>query len=84
MSRIEKLSQALAYLISHPADAIEVGGISSQLIEIIRIQTRGNSKLREKVHEWLEFYIEDKDTTIPEYINNVQEAIYDYDAHFFV
>ena len=83
MSRIEQLGQALAYYIIHPADAIEIGGVSSQLFEIIKIQTKGNKKLREKVHEWLEFYIEDNDTTIKEYINNTQDALDDYDAHFY-
>lgn len=83
MSRIELLSQALAYYISHPTDAIEIGGVSSQLSEIIKIQTKGNKKLRQKVHEWLEFFIEVNDTTIQEYINNTQAAIDDYDAHFY-
>lgn len=83
MSRIEQLSQALAYYVSHPADALEIGGVSSQLFDIIKIQTKGNKKLREKVHEWLEFYIEDNDTTIKEYINNTQVALDDYDAYFY-
>lgn len=83
MSRIEQLSQAIAYYISHPADAIEIGGVSSQFFEIIKIQTKGNKKLREKVYEWLEFYIEDNDTTIKEYINNTQAAMDDYDAFFY-
>lgn len=83
MSRIEKLAQALAYYVSHPADAIEIGGLSSQLSEIIKIQTKGNGKLREKVHEWLEFYIEYNDTTIPDYINNTQAAQNEYDMFFY-
>lgn len=83
MSRIEQLGQAIAFYITHPADAMEIGGVSSQLYEIIKIQTKGNKKLREKVHEWLEFYIEDNDTTIQEYINNTQVALDDYDAHFY-
>ena len=53
------------------------------LKEIIKTQTKGNKKLREKVHKWLEFYIEDNDTTIQEYINNTQVALDDYDAHFY-
>lgn len=83
MSRIEQLGQALAFYISHPADAIEIGGISSQFFEIIKTQTKGNKKLREKVHEWLEFYIEDNDTNIQAYINNTQEALDDYDKFFY-
>ena len=83
MSRIEHLAQALAHYISHPADAIEIGGLSSQLSDIIKIQTYGNKQLRDKVHEWLEFYIEDNDTTVKEFINNTQAAIDDYDAHFY-
>lgn len=83
MSRIEQFGQALAYYISHPADSIEIGGVSSQLFEIIKIQTKYNKKLREKVHEWLEFYIENNDTTIDEYINNTPAALDDYDAQFY-
>ena len=62
MSKIEKLAQALAYFICYPGNGIEIGGVSSQLIDIIRVQTKGNVKLKEKVYEWLEFYIEDGDT----------------------
>lgn len=83
MSRIEQLGQALAFYVSHPVDAIEIGGVSSQLFEIIKIQTKGNKKLRKKVHEWLEFYIDGNDTTIHEYINNTQAALNDYDSHFY-
>lgn len=83
MSRIEQLGQALAFYLTHPVDGIEIGGVSSQLLDIIKIQTKGNKKLREKVHEWLEFYIEDDDTTIKEYINDTQSAMDDYDAHFY-
>lgn len=83
ITRIEQLSQALAFYLSHPADAIEIGGLSSQLYEIIKIQTSCNKKLREKVHKWLEFYIETHDTTIKEYINNMQAALDDYDALFY-
>lgn len=82
MSRIDRLGQALAHYITHPADAIEIGGVSSQLSDIIKIQTKGNKRLREKVHEWLEFYIEDNDTTIKAYINNTQAALDDYDYFF--
>ena len=83
MSRIEKLSQALAFYVSHPADALEIGGVSSQLFEIIKIQTKGNKKLKEKVYEWLEFYIEDGDTQISEYKDNMQLAFDDYDKFFY-
>ncbi len=83
MSRIEQLGQALAFYVTHPADALEIGGVSSQLFDIVKIQTKGNKKLREKVHEWLEFYVEDNDTTINEYLNNTQAALDDYDAHFY-
>lgn len=83
MSRIEQLSQALAFYITHPADALETGGVSSQLFEIIKIQTKGNKKLKEKVHEWLEFYIEDGDTQISEYKDNMQLAFDDYDKFFY-
>lgn len=83
MSRIERLGQALAFYISHPADAMEIGGVSSQLYEIIKTQTKGNKKLRDKVFEWLEFYIEGEDTTIQEYIGDIQVAFDDYNKRFY-
>lgn len=83
MSKIERLAQALAYFICYPADGIEIGGASSQLIDIIRIQTKGNDRLRGKVHEWLEFYIEDGSTRISEYKDDIQLAFDDYDKFFY-
>lgn len=83
MSRIEQLGQALAFYISNPADSLEVGGVSSQLCEIIKIQTKGNKKLRDKVFEWLEFYIEGEDTIIQEYIDDIQVAFDDYNKNFY-
>lgn len=41
------------------------------------------SNLREKVHEWLEFYIEDGSTQIAEYKDNMQLAFDDYDNFFY-
>lgn len=83
MSKIESLAQALAYFICYSADGIEIGGCSSQLIDIIRTQTKDNDRLREKVFEWLEFYIEDGDTQIAEYKDNMQLAFDDYDKVFY-
>ena len=84
MSRIEQLGQALAHYISNPVGGIEIGGLSSQLNEIIKIQTKGNKKLRDKVFEWLDYYIiEGEGTTIDEYIDDVQAAFDDYDKNFY-
>ena len=83
MSKIEKLAQALAYFICYPGNGIEIGGVSFQLVNIIKIQTKGNDRLRGKVHEWLEFYIEDGDTQIAEYKDNMQLAFDDYDNFFY-
>ena len=83
MSKIEKFAQALACYICYPGNGIEVGGVSSTLVDIIKIQTKGNDKLREKVFEWLEFYIEDGDTQIAEYKDNMQLAFDDYDKVFY-
>ena len=83
MSKIEKFAQAIAYFICYPGNGIEVGGVSSQLIEIIKIQTKGNDRLREKVQEWLEFYIEDGHTQMSEYKDDIQLAFDDYDKVFY-
>ena len=83
MTKIERLAQELAYFICYPTDGIEIGGVSSQLIDIIRTQTKGNDRLREKVHAWLEFYIEDGSTKISEYKDNIQLAFDDYDKFFY-
>ena len=39
--------------------------------------------MREKVHEWLEFYIEDGDTQISEYKDNIHLAFDEYDKVFY-
>ena len=83
MSKIEKFAQELAYFMCNPADGIEIGGVSSQLIDIIRTQTKGNDRLRGKVYEWLEFYIEDGSTRISEYKDDIQLAFDDYDKFFY-
>lgn len=83
MSKIERLAQALAYFICYPGNGIEIGGVSSQLVDIVKIQTKGNNRLREKVHEWFEFYIEECDTQISEYKDNMQLAFDDYDKVFY-
>jgi len=83
MSKIENFAEELARFICHPVDGIEIGGVSSQLIGIIRTQTKGNDRLRGKVHEWLEYYIEDGDTRISEYKDNIQLAFDDYDNIFY-
>ena len=46
MSRIERLAQALAYFICYPGNGFEIGGVSSQLVNIVKIQTKGNDRLR--------------------------------------
>ena len=83
MSKIEKFAQELAHFICYPTDGIEIGGVSHQLIEIIRTQTKDNDRLRGKVHEWLEFYIEDGDTRISEYKDDIQLAFDDYYKFFY-
>ena len=83
MSKIEKFAQELAHFICYPTDGIEIGGVSHQLIEIIRTQTKDNDRLRGKVHEWLEFYIEDGDTRISEYKDAIQLAFDDYYKFFY-
>lgn len=83
MSKIENFAQALAYFICYTGNGIEIGGVSSQLVNIVKIQTKGNDRLREKVHEWLEFYIEDGDTQISEYKDNIQLAFDNYDNFFY-
>ena len=82
MSRIENLAQSIAFYVCNPSDSIEIGGVSSQLLDIVKIQTKGNKKLREKVREWIEFYIENGETTIQEYKRDIQEAFDDYDRYF--
>jgi len=37
MRKIEKFAQELAYYICYPGNGIEVGGVSSHLINIIKI-----------------------------------------------
>lgn len=82
MSKIEALAIGLANYICNPVDNIEIGGLSEQLIQIIRTQTELNSRLRDKVRYWIEYNIEVGDFTVKEYAGNVDLAISDYEKIF--
>lgn len=57
-TRYDQFTQAIARFILFPADGIEIGGVTSQLVDIIRTQTAQNKSIRKEVHEWIECFIE--------------------------
>lgn len=83
MSRLKDMAYGLANFICNPADNLEIGGASQQLVYVIRNYTKKNDNLRKKVHDYIEFFVETGDTCVDEYDGNVQLAKEDYDTMFY-
>lgn len=83
MSRIKDMAYGLANFICHPSDNLEIGGVSQQLVGVIRNYTEKNDNLREKVHDYIEIFVEIGDTCVDEYIGNAELAKEDYDTLFY-
>lgn len=83
MSKIKDIAYDLAQFICRPVDGIEIGGVSSQLLDILRIYTRKNDKLREQAHNYIEFFVETGDICVDEYDGNAELAKKDYDTLFY-
>lgn len=83
MSRLKDMAYGLASLICRPAGNLEIGGVSSQLVDVIRNYTEKNDNLREKVHDCIEFMVETNDICVDEYVGNAELAKKDYDTLFY-
>jgi hypothetical protein len=83
MTKKESLAYDIADYMCHPADSIEIGGLSQQLLQIIQNITRKDKKLRDLAVEYLATFIEEGDFNVDEYDGNVELAIKDYDRTFF-
>lgn len=83
MSRIKDMAYGLAMYICRPAGNLEIGGVSSQLVDVIRNYTEKNDKLREQVHDYIEFMVETNDIYVDEYDGNAELAKEDYDTLFY-
>lgn len=79
----QDLAYDIANYMVHPADSIEIGGVSRQLLDIIRRITHKDKKLREIVIDYLEVFIEEGDCFVDEYLDNPELAIEDYDQVFY-
>ena len=47
----------IAWFLCYPADGIEIGGVSSQLLDIIKIMTKGRKSIKKFVLELCEDFI---------------------------
>lgn len=77
MSRINDIAYAIANYLKNPIDGIEIGGVSEQLLDIIRIYTKDNEPLRKKVMEWIEYYFADEDENLQ------KELVECYNKYFY-
>lgn len=60
-SKEENICFEIAWFLCYPADGIEIGGVSSQLLDIIKIMTKGRKIIKKFVLELCQdFIIEDK------------------------
>lgn len=83
MGRVKDLAYGLANFLCHPADNLEIGGVSKQLVDVLRNYTEKNDNLREKVHDYIEFMVETGDICVDEYDGNAELAKEDYDTLFY-
>ena len=83
MTKKESLAYDIADYMCHPADSIEIGGLSQQLLQIIQNITRKDKKLRDLAVEYLATFIEEGDFNVDEYDGNTELAIKDYEDVFF-
>ena len=83
MTKLDKKAIALAEIICHPAGGLELGMISEQLMETLQLFTKGNKKLRERTHSYIELMVEDGDVYIDAYNGNLELALNDADRRFF-
>ena len=77
----------IAWFLCYPADGIEIGGVSSQLLDIIKIMTKRRKSIKNFVMELCQdFVIEDKYNKRI-YGNNKSDAIVkmeeEYDKLFY-
>lgn len=61
MSRKQLLAYSIAKFLVNPVDGIEIGGVSDQLVGIVRTMTKNNASLRQAVLDWLCFFCESDD-----------------------
>lgn len=59
MNKTEERAYHIARFISSPADGIEIGGVSSQLLDIVKTITINNTKLKDRVFDWFEYLVEE-------------------------
>ena len=83
MSKKENQAYGIVNFLCNPASSIELGMVSEQLLQILKLFTRGDKNLRELCHEYIDYFIEDEDTTVDEYKNNSSLCKKDYDIIFF-
>ena len=54
----DESARLIAKFIVSPVDGIEIGGVSDQLLDIIKSITKNDERLRRKVLDWLAFFAE--------------------------
>lgn len=57
----DETARRLALYVKEPIDGIEIGGVSDQLLDIVKSVTRGDNRLRRCVLDWLNYYCDDED-----------------------
>ena len=90
MTKKETFAYDLANLCCNPADNHEIAGMSNltdSLLTILAHQTKRDSKLKERVYEWIEYLVEenyyDKEVFGDNKETAIKEAKEDYEAVFY-
>lgn len=72
----DESARLIAKFLVDPVDGIEIGGVSDQLLDIIKSVTKRDRRLRRWVLDWLAYY-EDSEDRYQEYRDL-------YDREFFL
>lgn len=68
-------ARLIAQYLKEPVDGIEIGGVSDQLLDIVKSLTRGDKRLRRCILDWLAYYCQDEE--------EFEEFRGEYDRIFF-
>lgn len=75
MSRRKELAYSIAKYLVYPVDSIEIGGVSEQLLDIVKVITEKNESLRREILEWLCYFSESE--------SQFEELCDEYDRIFY-
>lgn len=75
MSKRKEIAYQIAKYMVNPVDGIEIGGVSAQLLDIVKVITKENRSLRREVLDWLCYFSDSE--------SRYEELRDEYDRFFY-